>query len=323
MSPFKESSISEAAEDARRAIDTWRPRALIVVDDLAQALVAQPYLKWRDGRAPVELGDASAERLGLQRCNHSVQAPLRLGQAAPASPPMAVFYAGVNANPSQYGYDRASNATGVNEHKDIAAVARLVQRVDRASAVPARAVQLLNDRSATALAENERYASAAWAPLRWLPPVNVTRWNDWQAQVLAAGQRGAMLLIANYHDIFDDDGRRVPTEQVIAWTERHSRHAAVGAGSGFVSDGGLLTVAPSGLEQGEVVMEMALQYLRTGELMPPRKPHRLLIGLDRPLARKHQLESDSLQRWLQQYLGRFFAVCEQAYVETQSSEELP
>src|SRR4051812_7902232 len=38
-----------AAEDARLAIDDWRPDAIVLVDDLAQALVGFPALHWRPG----------------------------------------------------------------------------------------------------------------------------------------------------------------------------------------------------------------------------------------------------------------------------------
>lgn len=313
--------LREAAEDMRLAIEDWHPQVIVLVDDLAQALVGSRHVRWQHDADATPVLDALNAQLSLGRCER--QAPLF--QALPAAPhaPMAIFYAGVNAGIAQYGYDRATNVTGVLEHKNLAAVVGLLNKVNAVAATHAVAVQLLNDRSATALSENERYGSAQWQPLRWLPPANVATFREWQAQVRSACEHDAMLLIANYQNLLDDHGRIVPAEDVVAWTERHSAYPVVGAGTGFVSDGGLVTVAMSGVEQGEVVMRMALHYLRTGELAPQQTATRILVGLNRALARKHHLESSPLYRAIQARLGALTGVSEHVYLESDAKGAMP
>lgn len=313
----------DAAEDVRLAIDDWHPRVLVLVDDLAQALVGSRHVRGQAGAGPEGLPQGADAQPALARCERK-GVPLFKGEAPAATgTQVAIFHAGVNAGVSQYGYDGAVNVTGVLEHKNLAALAAVLKKVNDAAATPAVAVQLLGDRSATALAENERYRSPHWAPLRWLEPVNVATFREWRRQVRAASRQGAMLLVANYHNLRDDQGRIVPAGEVIAWTERHSEYPAVGAGTGFVSDGGLVTVAMSGTEQGERVMRMALEYLRTGELPPRQSGTRILVGLNRTLARKHGLETAPLYRALQARLGGFMAVSEHVYLESGPQGDLP
>jgi hypothetical protein len=306
--------LREAAQEAQQAIDDWHPQVVLLVDDLAQALVGTSQLRASDGTAvPQPVRDVVA-RLTAGRC---------IGQRAAASTfaTRAIFYAGVNGNIADYGYDRAANVTGVLEHKNLPALARLLQQINEVTQPPAVAVQLLNDQSSTAVAEDELYGRPHRSPLQWLQPVRVSTFADWREQVRLASRRGAMLLIANYQNLRDDDGRIVPADQVIAWTERHSLFPAVGAATSFVGDGGLVTAAMSGVEQGEVVAGMALHYLRTGELLPPQSGHRLLVGLQCALARKRHLEASSLYRRLRAELGaRAMAVSEQVYLETDVKE---
>jgi hypothetical protein len=313
----------DAAEDVRLAIDDWHPRVLVLVDDLAQALVGSRHVLGQADAGSKGTPQEPSAQPALARCERNGAPLFKAEASAAANAPMAIFYAGVNAGVAQYGYDRASNVTGVLEHKNLAALAAVLKKVNDAAATPAVAVQLLSDHSATALAENERYGSPHWAPLRWLAPANVASFREWQQRVRSASRQGAMLLIANYQNLLDDQGRIVPAEEVIAWTERHSEYPAVGAGTGFVSDGGLVTVAMSGIEQGETVMRMALHYLRTGELPPPQSATRILVGLNRALARKHHLETAPLYRALQARLGGFMAVSEHVYLESGPQGGMP
>lgn len=300
----------EAAQDAQQAIDDWRPQVLVLVDDLAQAVIGVNQLRGTEGVAARGPRQDLIALLTAGRCQAQ--------QLLPTSTAIqAIFFAGVNGELADYGYDRATNVSGVLEHKDLTALASVLKQVNSAAHPPAVAVQLLNDRSSTAVAEAQQYSGQHWAPLRWLDPINVDTFAEWQHQVHVASQRGAMLLIANYQNLRDADGHIVPPEKVIAWTERHSAYPAVGASTGFVDDGGLVTVSMSGVEQGEAVSRMALHYLRSGELLPLQRARRLLIGLHCALARKRQIESSPLYGRLRSDLGPAMAVSEHVYIETE------
>ena len=69
-----------SAEIARRTIERWQPNILIIFDDIAQKLVGMHYLD---------------------------------------DPDIGIVYGGVNGDEEDYGYDRASNVTGILERKPL------------------------------------------------------------------------------------------------------------------------------------------------------------------------------------------------------------
>jgi hypothetical protein len=305
-----------AAQDARLAIEDWQPDAVVLVDDLAQALVGFPGLRWQPG-APVDLvRQGIVSQLTDQRCPGQTAAYFGLDQPVSPSRQRPIFFAGVNGNVQRYGYHLASQVTGIFEHKNYAALAETLNTLNAGSPQPAVAVQLLNDASPSALAENELYAAADWGALHWLPPRNVQTFDQWQAVVREAAAAQALLLIANYQNLRDARGRLVPADEVVGWTERHSRHPALGAGTNFVADGGLMTLTVSGTEQGQVVMQMVLQHLDTGEMPPMRTARQFLVGMNPALVRKRQLRLPAVYEAFAREVGRFMEVSEHVYRET-------
>lgn len=127
-----------------------------------------------------------------------------------------------------------------------------------------------------------------------------------------------MLLTANYQNLQDARGRLVPPQDVIAWTEEHSRYPVLGAGTNYVADGGLMTVAISGSEQGEVVMRMALHYLATGQMQPTRTAQQFLVGMNPALVRKRGLQLPAVYEAFARELGRFMEVSEHVYRDAAS-----
>ena len=302
-----------AAEDARLAIEDWKPDAVVLVDDLAQALVGFPNLRWQAGAPIAEVREGIVAQLTDQRCPG--QGAAFFGLDKPASPDKlrALFFAGVNGDVERYGYHLAAQVSGIFEHKNYAALAETLNAVNDASPNKAVAVQLLNDASPTALSENPRYAAARWGALQWLAPRNVQTFAQWQAVVREASARHAMLLIANYQNLRDARGRLVPADEVIAWTERYSLHPAIGAGTNFVADGGLMTLAISGTEQGQVAMGMVLQFLASGQMPPTRTAQQFLVGLNPALVRKRQLQLPAVYEAFAREVGRFMEVSEHVY----------
>ena len=78
-----------AAEDARLAIDDWKPDAVVLVDDLAQALVGFPNLRWNDG-APVaqcaRRHRGATHRAALPGQDRGLLRPGQAHAAGPAAP---------------------------------------------------------------------------------------------------------------------------------------------------------------------------------------------------------------------------------------------
>lgn len=307
-----------AAEDARLAIDDWKPDAVVLVDDLAQALVGFPNLRWKEGAPIAQVREGIVAQLTAQRCPDKTAAYFGLDKLTPADRLRPLIFAGVNGDVERYGYQHATQVTGIFEHKNYAALAETLNAVNAASPAKAVAVQLLNDDSPTAVAENPRYAAAHWGTLQWLPPRNVQTFAQWQAVVQEAATRDAMLLIANYQNLRDARGRLVPAGEVIAWTEQHSRHPALGAGTNYVADGGLMTLAISGTEQGQVAMGMVQQFFATGTMPPTREAQQFLVGMNPALVRKRQLRLPAVYEAFAREVGRFMEVSDHVYREAAS-----
>ena len=307
-----------AAEDARLAIDDWKPDAVILVDDLAQALVGFPNLRWKPGAPVQKVRDGIVTQLTVPLCPEQGAAFFGLDKPTPPAQPRPLFFAGVNGDVDRYGYPQANEVSGIFEHKNYAALAETLNVVNAASPDKATAVQLLNDSSASALSENALYSAAGWAPLVWLPPRNVRTFAQWQAVVREASARSALLLTANYQNLQDADGALVPPAEVIAWTEANSRYPVLGAGTNYVADGGLMTLAISGSEQGAVVMGMALHYFATGEVQPVRTAQQFLVGMNPALVRKRGLQLPAVYEAFARELGRFIEVSEHVYRDAAS-----
>lgn len=309
-----------AAADARLAIEDWKPDVIVLVDDLAQALIGFQNLQWKQGADIEGVRKRIVDQLTDKRCPKQDAKFFGLDQLNTADKKPAIFFAGVNGDVIRYGYDQATNVSGIFEHKNFQALTETLNTVNAAAPEHAEAVQLLNDYSATALSENLLYAQNNWAPLKWLPPRNATTFEEWQSVVRFASNAGAMLLIANYQNLVDAQGRIVPARDVIAWTERNSRYPAVGAATNFVSDGGMITVAISGTEQGEVVMQLVDHYLENGELLPQREAHQFLVGLNQPLVRKRQLQLPGIYEAFSREIGRFIEVSENIYRDSDNEK---
>lgn len=307
-----------AAEDARLAIDDWKPDAVVLVDDLAQALVGFPNLRWKEGAPIAQVRDGIVAQLTADRCPDKNAAYFGLDKLTPVDRLHPIVFAGVNGDVERYGYPHATQVSGIFEHKNYAALAETLNAVNAASSSRAVAVQLLNDDSPSAVAENPRYATAHWGALQWLPPRNVQTFSQWQAVVQEASTRDAMLLIANYQNLRDARGRLVPASEVIAWTELHSRHPALGAGTNYVADGGLMTLAISGSEQGQAAMGMVLQFFATGQMPPTREAQQFLVGMNPALVRKRQLRLPAIYEAFAREVGRFMEVSEHVYRDAAS-----
>jgi len=302
-----------AAEDARLAIDDWRPDAIVLVDDLAQALVGFPALHWRPGAPVGALRDALAAQLALDRCPGRGAAFFGLDHPPQSTRLPPLFFAGVNGDVDRYGYHAADNVSGIYEHKSFAALAETLTAVRVASSDPAAYVQPLNDSSASSLAERDGYVASHIG--NWLPPRNVRTFEQWKTAVQEASVDNAMLLIANYQNLADANEHLVPAREVVAWTESHSRQPAIGAATDYVTDGGLMTLAISGTEQGEAAMEMLLDYRANGRMPPERTARRFLVGMNPALMRKRALRLPAIYEAFAREQGRFLDVSEHVYLD--------
>lgn len=302
-----------AASDVRFTIDDWKPEVLILVDDLAQALVGFDQLRLKPGTDRAALAEDLNRFLAGDLCDPPDLSFFGLDNPA-ADPTVKIVFAGVNGGVTGYGYDQAENVSGVFEHKNYQALIQTLQALAEGYDGPVNGIMMLNDPSETGQTESALYRDQDWQPFEAYPPVNARTFRQWQAAVERANEQGLLLLIANYQNVVDEEGQLVPPETLIAWTERHALLPVLGANTRFVADGGMMTVAIAGSEQGEVAMRLAMEGL-SGQPMGRRiDAKQFLIGMNQSLVRKRDLDLPDIYEAFSREIGSFVESLDDLYM---------
>jgi len=333
-----------AADDVRFTIEDWKPNVVILVDDLAQGLIGFPHLKLHSGADRSQIAQNVDDMFSGLRCDSDIPSRERFGLDLEIAYKPDIVFAGVNGGVERYGYPQASNVSGIFERKNYAALTETLQ--DLATAYRALhpdnpdvviGIKMLNDDSPTGRTESERYLEQTWTGFTPFPPVNAHTFDDWKQAVETANQQDIMLLIANYENVMDDAGKVVPPDMLIKWTERHAELPVLGANTRFVADGGLMTIAISGTEQGDVAMKLALAILQndlehlpecqrelatTDPLRPQCEARQYLIGMNQALVKKRKLDLPSIYQAFSREIGMFFlSALEEVYREQDGVSE--
>ncbi|MEM7213210.1 MAG: hypothetical protein AAF479_15210 [Pseudomonadota bacterium] len=310
-----------ATEDVRYTVKEWEPDVIVIFDDLAQGLVGFNQLRFNDtsdqGAAKRDtLAEELAEWLKKDRCDAPEFDVSYFGLDRPAeSLSPDIIFAGVNGTSDRYGYEDASNVTGIYERKNYRAIVEKLEVLRDAYGGQVSGIRLLNDTSATASAESRVYRSQSWDPFKALTPVQVSSFDAWKAQVRKANAENVMLLIANYDGVKHSNGEPVQQHELISWTEREAKLPVLGLNTRFVADGGMMTIAISGTEQGSVAIEMAMDSIRGQPLRKQQAAKQYTIGLNQSLVRQRKLELPSVYRAFSDAVGKFIDVIEHLYLE--------
>ena len=219
---------------ARRVIDSWRPKVVIAIDDDAQEYVLKHYVN---------------------------------------DPRLSIVFAGVNGEITPYGYDGASNVTGILERKQLQGVKEAIGIIGRELGHPPR-VMHLGDSSESVKKDEKFMLAFDWAPLVFKESKLVKTFADWQHAVQMAQGQVDFIITSNYRGLArsSTDARLVPPGEVVAWTETNAHLPVIGTNGFYAEDGGLMAIGTSPYEQGEVAARMALEILRKGR-KPSAIPH--------------------------------------------------
>lgn len=279
----------KAANDVKLVIDEWQPNVVILADDLAQALVGSTYLNFNREINQSEFYDQIASNLASGLCPDKDKDFFFLKHSEAAKKVTLVF-AGVNGDVTDYGYRMADNVTGIFENKNYNAIWETIRDLNASLAEDQRftSIQLLSDASATAKSEQSLYEQFDWAPFEWQPPIMANNLEEWEAAVSLANQNKSLLLVANYLQI---PGSKSPNH-LIEWTENNATYPILGAATAFVEHGGMLSIAITGQEQGEVAAELAAQAISGQAIseLPYRRAKQFIIGMNNGLVQKRNLK---------------------------------
>jgi hypothetical protein len=220
---------------ARRIIDDWKPDLIIAVDDDAQKYAAMYYARDAGG-----------------------------GEGRPR---LQIVFAGLNGTPAPYGYDKAVNATGILERKQWQAVKNLIEQSVRPRVPADRAVRIayVGDTSGSVKEDTAFLEAYDWSPYQLWRSRLVKTYDEWKDEVRLANEQADVLITTNYRRIqetADDPKRLVDPAELVKWTEDATpKIPVIGTNGFYVEDGGMIALATSPFEQGEVAARMAVQIL--------------------------------------------------------------
>jgi len=134
--------------------------------------------------------------------------------------------------------------------------------------VPAnRAVRIayIGDRSGSVKEDTAFLEAVDWAPYQLWRSKLVTTYDEWKAEVRRANEEADVMLTTNYRRIQEtaaDPKRLVDPSELVKWTEDNTpRVPVIGTNGFYVEDGGMIALATSPFEQGEVSARMAVDIL--------------------------------------------------------------
>lgn len=228
-------------QDARRAMDRLSPDMLIAVDDEANDLVARH----------------DAGRPDLRR-----------------------LYVSIDQPPSRYGYDGQTSVTGVAETLPLLAVRDAIEALrgvtpfveGTAPRHPLRVAALARDNE-TGRAELEQVKRFDWAPLQLVEAAAVGDFGQWKRVCESWAGKADIVLVLSYRGMPLAAGsmKAVTGAELAGWMETACRPMPIGVSSGYVADGGGLSIAPSPEEYGKISMRMALEWLASDSQAAPPK----------------------------------------------------
>lgn len=242
-------------ESVTQMIRDWNPDVLIAVDDDAQKFAAMHFVN---------------------------------------DPKIRIVFTGVNAFTSDYGYDRASNATGMLERLPFKAFKEVfLQMLPQTR----RRVMHIADSSSTSMYIQKEVETLDWRPLILTETVLCETQDDWDRAVERANREADILFITHYHTIKDKNGVVIEPRKIIQRTEPRLKIPAIGSWGFYVEDGGMMAVAVSPYEQGEVAARMALKIIEEkapATSIPVQTSHLFLIYIREANLKRLNLEVPGL-----------------------------
>jgi hypothetical protein len=251
--------MQRAGKSARDVIEQWQPNVIVTVADNAQALVGRHYVN--DKR-------------------------------------FAIVYSGMFATPKEYGYDKATNVTGILERWPLATIRDGIDEIF-VHQIPGHTgplrVRHIGDASETVTFLAGQIGAFDWGPDIQMTTVQVKTFKEWQAQIERANNDADLVLFSLYHTLLDNsaDPEVVPPGEVMKWTQDHLRKPNL-AGWGFsVEEGAMMAIGVSALEQGEEAGRMVTEIIDQGKKpteITPTSSRQFLIYLRQPLLTKYQIK---------------------------------
>ncbi|WDD98067.1 ABC transporter substrate-binding protein [Thalassomonas actiniarum] len=297
----------QAARRVKKQIDNWSPDVVIAVDDNAQSLVSGCYVNV-EALDPAEVVKLKQRLPALGECyrRHST---------------MKIVFAGVGAEPKDYGFSGQGHIGGILDPVDAKFLSLSLQEVKNQLAKEQLKIIAPVDDSVTSAYNLKHSLRELARELKPLAidieyPVMVTL-ADWQQQIQQASRQGDLLLFTLYHTVrcrADKGSRRIAPRDLIRWTLANSKIPAIGTYGFFVEDGGYFALGVSPLEQGSEAAKMAVDYLELGILpgeQAVRTTHQSIVYMREHRAEKQGFDLPVVYRNFARATGNYLKGCQQ------------
>ena len=215
-----------AQKNAHRGIENVEPDILIAIDDNANSLVAKEYVNSRK---------------------------------------MNIIFAGANGSVAPYGYENASNVTGIYEHKPVAALVELIDVINKYEEKTVSVV-FVSDKSSSAQLDAEHMKQAYWGKVSYEGHISVDSFSEWKKVILNLPDNIDYVLVGGYRKLklLDGSNRRASSTAVAHWTAKNSTPIVLGLNVFNSEDGVPISVGVSPYEQGEMIGDMVINLIKTG-----------------------------------------------------------
>lgn len=167
-----------------------------------------------------------------------------------------VILAGITDSRRWQEYENTPNITGITEQIPVKAIREILSLMFHNQ----KRIYYLSDNSVAAKTLDKAITKENWGSFELVAHKRVKNFAQWKMAVQDAEKNADVLLVSSYHSVMDNN-KVVEPKALIDWMNKNSCIPVVGVYEGFISDGGMLAIAISSLEQGYTVAWLALNII--------------------------------------------------------------
>ncbi len=167
-----------------------------------------------------------------------------------------IIFAGISDEKHFALYNQKPNVTGITEQIPVRAVREILSLLFRNQ----RRIYYLSDDSSAARVLDNDIALSNWGGFDLVKHKRVKTLSEWKEAVKEAELSADILLVSMYHTL-KDGKRNVNRRRLVNWMNNKVNIPIVGLYESFMIDGGLISIAISGSEQGYIAARLALDVV--------------------------------------------------------------
>ncbi|WP_367608090.1 ABC transporter substrate-binding protein [Legionella sp. W05-934-2] len=167
-----------------------------------------------------------------------------------------IIFAGISDEKLFALYNQKGNITGITEQVPVRAVREILSLLFRHQ----RRIYYLSDDSSAAQLLDKDIANSNWGSFELVEHKRVKTVQEWKKYVKEAEAKADILLVSLFHTL-KDGKHTVNRKQLVHWMNHEVNIPVVGLYESFMIDGGLISIAISGLEQGYTAARIALDVV--------------------------------------------------------------